>query len=379
MRRYLFLLVLPCLNSCTGTLFQSVGTRLAAPIAVAVDTVNLRAYVVNSNNNAEFTGTTLSILDITNPAAPTLLSASANPIGIPDFSGQIYLDPATRLAYVTNRLSDNNNDKVDALLRINLDEASASFGAIDTFADGENPFGITCCDSSGRIYVVANGGSLNVFQPSDLSTSVQVSLEVTLASGEKFSGRNSSEAVLLGAQAFITNRGDALYVINTDEVGDATKNPVDTIVTDAGNLRGIATDGTLLYAVDGGDGAEEGPQLRVINPSSLTAASPDSSSISEVAMSAAQTTTVALGNDPNEVAVFNGRAYVSNTDDDTVTVIELAGHTVVTTITVGDEPFGLTAFTLGATDYLYVTNLKGNSISIVDLTNGNTVVGTFAP
>jgi YVTN family beta-propeller protein len=361
--------------SCTGTLFEEIGTHLAAPIAVAVDTARLRAYVVNSNLNFEFTGSTLSVLDITDPAAPVLLTHPANPVSIPNFSGQIYLDTSSGLAHVPNRFSENSEDTTDVLLRINVDEASASFGAVDSFAGGENPFGIACCDASGRIYVVAAGGTLNVFDPADLSTSVQISLEIVLTSGELASGASSSEVLLLGSQAFVTNRAGRIYVINTAEVGDTTKNPIDSLILNVGDARGIATDGTLLYVVEG---TEEAEILRVIDPATVTPVDPDTTAIQEIDVATIQTATVALGNNPNEIVVFKGKAYVTNQDDDTVTVIDLASNTVTTTISVGEEPFGMAAFTVGATDYLYVANLISNSISVIDLAS-NIVVNTFAP
>lgn len=378
MRRLLIFLVLPFLVTCSNAVFEPIGNRFSAPIAVAVDVARARAYVVNSNNNYEFTDATLSILDITDPAAPVLLDNPANPIGTPNFSGQIYFDPATSLAYVSNRASDDANDTEDALLRINLDESSAAFGAVDSFPGGENPFGVACCDTSGRLYVATSGGTLNVFNPADLSSSVSISLQLILSTGDELSGASSTEVVLLGSQAFVTNRTGRIYVINTDEVGDTSKNPIDYIVLGGEDFRGIATDGTSLFAVDAGNEDDVGPFLRVINPSILTPVDPDVPTISEVDLSTVQTTAVSVGNDPNEVVVFNGRATVTNLDDDTVTVIDTASNAVTATISVGDQPFGMAAFTSGGTDVLYVTNLVSNTISIINL-GSNTVVNTFSP
>lgn len=358
-----------------GVLLKDLGSHLAAPIAMAVDAANARAYVVNSNNRDEFDGASLSILDITDPTAPTLLPSAANPISIPDYSGKIYFDAATKTGYVPNRLSDNTLDRQDTLLRINLDETSASFGAVDTFIGGDSPFGIACCDASGRIYAVSNGGTLEVYSPADLSTSVQISFAMTLSSGEPVTGRNATEAVLLGDQAFVTNRGGRIFVINTTEVGNTSLNPIDYIVLNGGDLRGIATDGTLLYVVSGTSSA---PVLRTLNPASLTPISPDASAASEVDISALQSTSVAIGTDPYEVAVFNGHAYVSNRGSDSVSDIDLTSGTVAATISVGDEPFGLAPFTMNGGNYLYVTNLVSNSISIIDLAS-NTVVNTLSP
>lgn len=364
------------LISCnSNSLFGPSGSHFSAPIAVAVDTTRNRAYVVNSNNIYAYTDSTLSILDLTNPAAPVLLSNAKNPISIPNFSGQISLNTTTQQAFIANRLSENNDVKSDHLLRINVNESSSGFATVDSFTAGDNPFGVTCCDTSSRLYAVSNGGTLDVFDSTSPATLTQVSLAGTLASGEIYSGSNSTEAVLLGNQVFVTSRVGRIFVINTTEVGDSSKHPMDYIILNMGDIRGITTDGTLIYVVDATLNSEV---LRIINPASLTAVAPDSSVPTEKDFSTVQTTTVSVGHNPNEVVVFKGKAYVSNQNDNTVSVINLTSNTVITTIPVGQQPFGLTAFTLGATDYLYVTNLFSNSISVVDLTS-NTVVSTLAP
>ena len=187
----------------SGTLFQTIGNRLAAPVAIGVDTARSRAYVVNSNNNVEFTSATLSVLDITDPVAPVLLSQASTPIPIPNFSGQIYLDTTNLTAYIPSRESTNEADTTDTLLKVNVDEASSTFGAVDEFATAQNPFGIACCDPNGRLYVVNSAGSLNVYDPATLidsqATSVQLSLSAILSSNLQLSGLNSTEVALSGS------------------------------------------------------------------------------------------------------------------------------------------------------------------------------------
>lgn len=382
----LALLALPLTGSrCdSGVLFKEIAsTDLSDPIAIAVDTANLRAYVVNSNNSFEFTTTQLSILDLTNPGAPVLLNNASAPIPMPNFSGQAYLDAASGLLYTPNRQSDDTTDAVDSLLRMNVNEASSAFGTVDTFTDGDNPFGITCCDAQGRIYVVNSGsknggGTLDVYNPADLSTFIQISLSLTLSSGENFQGKNSTEAVLVGNQLFVTNRQGRLTVINADEVGDTSKNPIDYIIlTDNKDrdLRGIATDGVTLFVVDG---KKDETLLRILDPSSIPPISPDASQTAEVDLASLETAEVSLGKDPNEVVVYKGKAYVTNREDDTVSVVDIASATADTTVSVGDQPYGMAAFTIGATDYLYVANLGDDSLSIIDPAT-NTVINTFQP
>ncbi|QQR79476.1 MAG: hypothetical protein IPJ69_08915 [Deltaproteobacteria bacterium] len=377
------------LTSCnTKTLFTPIENHFSAPIAVSVDTTRNRAYVVNSNNNYAYTNASLSILDITTPSAPTLLSNTQNPISIPNFSSNIYLNTTTQQAYIPNRLSDNNSDNIDSLLRINLDESSDLFGAVDSFVAGDNPFGLSCCDASGRLYTVNVGGTLGVYDFSTPTTplSFSIALSGALQSGASYSGANSEEVVLLGSQAFVTNRAGRIYVINTDEVTDPTKNPIDYLILNAGDARGIATDGTHLFVVDG---SVSPGIVRIINPSTLTPITPDSPARTEIdllASTSIQNNTVNVGKNPNQILIFDNKVYISNQDDDTVTVFNLADIAATpiptTNISVGDKPFGLTAFTAGTSSYLYVTNLFSNSISIVDITGPTTPttsVATFAP
>jgi YVTN family beta-propeller protein len=364
-----------------GTLFKEIGLELAAPIAVAVDTAKRRAYVVNSNNNVEFTSTTFSVLDLTDPASPVLLDRADNPFPQPQFSGQIYLDVATETAYVTNRQSDDKTDLVDALLAVNVDEASPNFGSIQSFTAGENPFGLACCDAQGRIYVVNSGGegdgTLLAYDPADLSSFVEISLNVSSSDFGSFTGEESTEVALLGNRAYVTNRFGNIYVINTDEVGDASKNPIDAVIfnDDDGEYRGIATDGNLLYVADADRDIDA---VRVLDPALIPAVDPDIALINELDIADVELTEIPVGEEPNEVAAFKGRVYVSNKRDDTVSVIDTATNAVVATIATGEEPYGITPFTIDGVDYVYVTNLRGNSITVIDPAS-DTVLNTFQP
>ena len=68
-------------------------------------------------------------------------------------------------------------------------------------------------------------------------------------------------------------------------------------------------------------------------------------------------------------------AYITNTDSDNVSVIDMATNTVVATVPVGDGPFGV------AVDYLggrgSVANRLSNNVSVIDAAT-NTVVATVA-
>ena len=60
-------------------------------------------------------------------------------------------------------------------------------------------------------------------------------------------------------------------------------------------------------------------------------------------------------------------AYVSNTAEDTVSVISVSDNTVTATVDVGGGPWGIAA---GANaDYVYVTNNTDNTVSVINTTN----------
>ena len=68
-------------------------------------------------------------------------------------------------------------------------------------------------------------------------------------------------------------------------------------------------------------------------------------------------------------------AYVTNGEDDTVTIIDTATNTVVgPPITVGDAPFRIAANPAGTR--VYVANMDDDTVSVID-TATNTVVATI--
>ncbi|MDO8643718.1 MAG: hypothetical protein Q7S00_01965 [bacterium] len=362
--------------SCQTNLFPAVGSGVSAPIAVAMDTVNNRAYLINSNLRLEFADNTLMVLDTTAPASPILV----NTVTVPNFSGQPYLDVANRKIYLPVRESDNRIDTTDALYQIDVNEAGGSFLGITPYDAGSNPFGTVCCDSSSRFFVITYGGELLRFDPANLASETSLNFDVTLSTGENIQGIGATEAAIIGDQAFVTTRAGEIFVTNLTELG-AGSNAVDYVIHSSQDLRGIATNGTLLYVVNGTAGSEA---LLVIDPATLTASA--AATTTEVAIDTVTKTTITLasGTNPNEVVYFAtlNELYVSQTSADTVAVIDAAAETLTTSITLStgsftsDEPFGLNTLTSGGTDYLYVTNLRSDNVSIINLST-RAVVATY--
>ncbi|WP_208025575.1 YncE family protein [Niastella caeni] len=85
--------------------------------------------------------------------------------------------------------------------------------------------------------------------------------------------------------------------------------------------------------------------------------------------------TIAVGMEPAEVtfSADGSKAYVANGGDNTVSVIDPATKTVITTIAVDADPVGAW---VGYDGKMYVDNEEGESISVVDVAT-NTVVQTI--
>ena len=86
-------------------------------------------------------------------------------------------------------------------------------------------------------------------------------------------------------------------------------------------------------------------------------------------------TITGLGNAPFGIAYdsVNDRIYVTNSDDNTVTVIDITTNTVIDTITVGIEPFDI-AYSPDS-QRMYVTNGGDSTVSVINTTT-NTVYPT---
>ena len=83
---------------------------------------------------------------------------------------------------------------------------------------------------------------------------------------------------------------------------------------------------------------------------------------------------VAVGSDPNGIAVAGNRGYVANAASDTLSVIDVNTNQTLATIAVGDTPTYVVATPDG--EHVYVTNRDSNSVSIV-ATASNRVTHTI--
>ncbi len=79
-------------------------------------------------------------------------------------------------------------------------------------------------------------------------------------------------------------------------------------------------------------------------------------------------TPVAVGRLPTGVAVTDATAFVTNSESDSLSVVDLASDAVTSTVPVGSFPAAVAVGSDGLT--AYVANFKGDSLSVVDVASG---------
>lgn len=370
-RRVLFTISVVLLyTACaTSSIFPSIGNKLGNPLTLAVNSAAARLYVINGNTKDAYSTGSVQVYNITAPAAPTLVSTAV----MDSFSSQIYLDVANQFLYTPNRYSANTTATSDRLLQVNINEASTGFMTITSATAGANPFGITCCTPAGLALAAALGGELDSYSLGTGAPGVTAtSLNTTASDGTVYTNPQASQVAIIGAQAFVTLPTGNVFVVNLSKLGGGVS-PVDYVITGVTSPRGIATDGTLIYLLSVQTSAGTStPQLLILNPATLTARTGNTTA-TNVDVTTLQVKALTMGGgttttDPEQVVVGTNLIFVSNTGDDSVTVVNRAAQTVNASIAVGDQPFGMAIYSPAGTDtHLYVANVLGNTISIIDI------------
>lgn len=365
-------------GGCAGeNIFSTIGNNMSTPLTLAVDSTNARLYVVNSNNVVEYSAGSLHVVDITDPTAPARLDNGA--LELPNFCGPIWLDTTNGYAYMTNRLSDNDSDRIDNIFRINIDESSADFLARTDFASADDPFGISYYNGDDRLLVASEEGMLDYY---DLSSDVahsSLDLTTTLSTSVELEGAGARRIVIIGDQAVLTRAAGGLWIVDLTELATAGAYPVDYFISDLTSPREIATDGTYLFVVNVETDAN---QLLVLDISSLVAVADNTTAeLIDKDDSGLLVSTIAVGTDPQEILLGDSLAYISNYESDTISVINIAdvnNLVSVTDITVGDAPFGMAFYSpAGTPTHLFVANSGANTVSAIDLGADNAVVATY--
>ena len=350
----------------SGSIFPEPGDNIATPNAMAIDVATGRLYLVNSNAKVlyDWQKGSFQVYDIADPLAPVLVRTSETA----SFSGQIYLDAATSHTYVPNRFSESEATTEDRLYIFDVDEASANFGSFVEEPAGRDAYAIACCYPANRAWVTTSLNELEYYDLTDIGPPGSIDLETTLDTGGELSQVEVNHVAIVGTQAFLSREYGGVVVVNLDDAG----------VT---GTRGIAAEGNSVWVV--GEGNECGDDycrfVLLLDVSILTPLSDNTVTYQvdkDVAGILVQL--IEVGENPQEVLLTTDYAFVTNQDDDTVSVIDRLTNLVTTTITVGDEPFSMALYTTlaGEEKYLYVGNVESNTISIIDITT-LTVVATY--
>jgi len=380
MNKGLFLLLFPFFLSCAGQdIFPDLGGNLSSPLTIAIDTTNARAYLNNSNSRVEYDWEQGSVqaLDLTNPVAPTLLKTGLTK----SYSGQMVLDSVNSRLLVSNRFSAAASSDADRILSLNISNPSATnFLEVTEVAADRDPFGVAYDSTNNRLLVASLNNKLQYYDLGAASLSAtSLALDRALDDGTTLTTSNASRVAVLGNQAFVSRLAGGVLVINLSEIGDSSKNPVDYYLSDIHGPRGLVAEGSYLYAPSAQ--VESGRivyRLMVVKLDQITA---DNTNTTVIVKNTTNTPAlyeakVAIGDDPQEVVLNGTHVFVSNQGDDTVSVVKRDGHTLEKTFTVGDQPFGMGLYTVGPTTYLYVCNVRSNTVSIIDV-SGTAVTASY--
>jgi YVTN family beta-propeller protein len=385
MRRALVPVILAialAVGSCaqSGTIWPQLGDQLATPSAMAFNVAANRLYIVNSNSKVlyDWEQGTFQAYDVTDPLSPVLIKSTPTD----SFSGEVYIDVARQKAFTPNRYSPDEGSTVDRIYDFNINEAAVDFLEFTEGTAGRDAYAINCCYPADRAWVTTSLNELQYFDLNDVSQPAgSINLNVALDLGGNLSHAEVSHVAIRDIQAFLERDYGGVLVVNLDDAGVAGAVGVDYYINDIPNPRGIAIRGDTLYVV--GEGNECGGDycrfLMVLDVAPLIPIADNATAfVVDKDDAGLLLATIEVGQLPQEVLLSQDFAFVTNQQDDTVSVIDLATNIVVATIDVGDEPFSLALYTTlaGVDQYLYVGNVEDNTISIIDIPT-LTVVTTY--
>ncbi len=207
---------------------------------------------------------------------------------------------------------------------------------------GDTPESLSFDNTTNRVYLANNG--------TNIVTVINTAGDVNTVIANVTVGTNPSSIAINEStnRVYVTNYGsNTVSVIDTD-----TNNVIDTITT-----VGIAPSSVAVH--------ESSNTIYVTNSSSSNSLG----IVSIINYDGNDYTTIAnvtVGTNPSSIAIENStRAFVANSGDNTVSVINTATNTVIATIPTETTPVALSIN--NATKKLYVANSGSGSVSIIDM------------
>ena len=312
-----------------------VGTQ---PEGVAVNPAGTRAYVGN------FTSNNVSVIDTASNAVIATIPVGTAPRGVA-------INPAGTRAYVANSTSGNVSV---------IDTASNT--VIATVAAGSSPRGVSVNPAGTHVYVAnTSSGNVSVIDTATNSVTTTIGVGGGPAAFGLFIATLPAAATAPGAPGIgSATPGNGTATINfTAPASDggspiigytATCNPGS--ISDSGAASPITVDGLT-------NGTAYGCSVVATNG---IGDGPASASVSVT---------------PQAPQVQQAFAYIPNSANNNVSVIDTVTNTVVATVGVGDEPGGVTVNPAGTrvyvSNYLNGPNFINGSVSVID-TATNTVI-----
>ncbi|RDH80111.1 hypothetical protein DVS77_03740 [Mycolicibacterium moriokaense] len=372
---------------------QIAQTLFNQPPTVTVD---------STQTSQDLTGVTTGLLQATDPEGDpltyTVTRQPDNGTVVVNADGTFTYTPDAGFAgpdTFTVRATDDTGSVVHRLLRavfpgLHSDSTDVQVVAAtaDTIDVGGQPYGVVVSPDGTRTYV-AGGGNDQVVVIDNATNQVIARVEVGDGSAPRGVAVSPD-----GTRVYVANLGTShVSIIDTD-----TNTVIDTIdVGDPASAIALSPNGDRVYVTErAGSGAGtltvidtgtkdtiasvpvgDEPSDVVVSPSGdqVYVTNRFSDSVSLYVPGSTEVITIDAGKSPIGIALSDDgrRAYIVNDYDNTVTVLDTTDSHTVTTIDVGDEPFGIAV----NGDRAYVTNASGNSVTVID-TSTNSVVSTIA-
>lgn len=323
--------VVDALDSGNALLYSgnAYANLTGAPVTL---TINM-AYVVPKIFVANSADNTVSVIDAATATVLVTIPVGTSPSGV-------VVNPSTARAYVANRLGDTvsviditNNTVVDTII-----------------VPVTSPAGLGIDTSINKVFV-SNDYSSNSVDYIDVAGGNTVG---TITFGAAYGLGVAANPVT--HKAYATDWGE-VFVIDA-----IVSNPTGSSIAVGGTTTswfGVAVNSATnrVYVTD----TSSTGQVFVI----------DGSTDTQIVAA-----TVAVGMNPEGIAIHEtaNRAYVANSGDGTVSVLDTTNNTIVTTITVSTTPMAVAVRPIA--NRAYVTNNGSGTVSVIDTTS-NSVIGTI--
>ncbi|MCP9273565.1 tandem-95 repeat protein [Mycolicibacterium arenosum] len=369
-------------NAANGVTNIPVGNT---PREIAISPDGTRAYVVNAGSH------TVSVIDIDPTSVnynkvvdvdPSTGGIDNVPVGTGPYA--VAITPDGKRLFVTSITSTTvtviNVDAASPTRYQVIDANGAAAGNNIALSPSANPNGIAISPDGTRAYITnTNLDSVTVLdiQPGS-PTQYQILDTNGAAAGVNIPVGDAPVGIKLnadGTRAYLVNSlGSTMTVIDIAPGSPTRYQVIDTNPTTAG-LDAVAVANPLALAL-----TPDGTRAYVSNTSAGTVTVIYLAGAADDGV-AATTPISYVGASPFAALAHEGRIYVANNDDDTVTVIDATTNTIVDSdaatngvqnITVGASPYALAA----SGSRVYVANSVGNSVTVID-TDTNTVIHTI--